>query len=134
MNGFFKLFIVYLFICIIFKVPFNWKARGYWPKSRMYLIGLNFRGFFLWCLAVLFQIAGFYFDFYQNHMAFWPQTSSFSFERDFKLLCMLLLSAACINIYEHFYNITHIFICKSSLLFFFLRFVTPSPFVIHFTI
>ena len=39
--------------------------------------------FSLWCLAVLFQIACFYFDFYQNHMAFQPQTSSFTFERDF---------------------------------------------------
>ena len=28
------------------KVAFNWKARGYWPKSHRYLIGLNFRGIF----------------------------------------------------------------------------------------
>ena len=49
----------------------------------MYLIGLNFRGFFLWCLSVLFQIARLFLDFYQNHMAFWPQTSSFSFVREF---------------------------------------------------
>ena len=28
-----------------FKVPFNGKARGYRPKSHMYLISLNFRGF-----------------------------------------------------------------------------------------
>ena len=59
------------------------EPRGCWYKSHMYLIGSNFRVFFLWCLAVLFQIARFYFDFYQNHMAFWPQTSSFSFKRDF---------------------------------------------------
>ena len=32
-------------ITSIYKVPFNWKARGYWLKSHMYLIGLNFRGF-----------------------------------------------------------------------------------------
>ena len=29
------------------KVSFNWKARGYWPESHMYLIGLNFRGIWL---------------------------------------------------------------------------------------
>ena len=24
------------------KVPFNWKAQDYWPKSHIYLISLNF--------------------------------------------------------------------------------------------
>ena len=28
------------------KVPFNWNARGYRPKIHVYLIVLNFRGFF----------------------------------------------------------------------------------------
>ena len=30
------------------KVPFNGKARGYWPGSHMYLTSYNFRGF-LFC-------------------------------------------------------------------------------------
>ena len=34
-----------------FKVPFNWKARGYWSKSHRF----RFSRFFpLWCLTVLF--------------------------------------------------------------------------------
>ena len=57
------------------------------PKAiYMYLIGLNFRGFFPVVFGGSFicrYIACFFLDFYQNHMAFWPQTSSFSFERDF---------------------------------------------------
>ena len=35
---------------------------------------------FLWSLAVLFLDSAPLFDLYQNHMAFWPQTPSFSFE------------------------------------------------------
>ena len=35
------------------------------------------------CSTVLFYIAHFFFYLYQNHMDFWPQTSSFSFELDF---------------------------------------------------
>ena len=38
---------------VCFKVPFNGKARGYWPESHMYLIGLNFRGF-IFCSLWLF--------------------------------------------------------------------------------
>ena len=43
----------------------------------MYLIGLNLRGFFT-CGVWLVN-----FDFYQNHVAFWPQTCSFFFEHNF---------------------------------------------------
>ena len=55
------------------------------PKAIyiFHLISLNFRDFFLWYLAVLFLDSAILFDFYQNHMAFWPQTSSFSIERNF---------------------------------------------------
>ena len=52
------------------------------PKS------LNFRDFFLWC----FQIARFFFYFYQKHMAFWPLTSSFSVERDFNCKLQSIIS------------------------------------------
>ena len=46
-------------------------------NTPLHLIGLNLRGFFYgpsWL---------FFLDFYQNHMAFWPLTSSFYVERDF---------------------------------------------------
>ena len=54
----------------------------------MYLIGLNFRGFFL----VVFAVWLFFFRQRASILIsikiiwlFWPQTSSFSFERDFRL-------------------------------------------------
>ena len=31
------------------KVPFNWKAQDYWPKSHIYLISLNFFPVVLGC-------------------------------------------------------------------------------------
>ena len=52
------------------KVPFNWKARGYWPKSHMYLIGLNFRGFFL----VVFGCS-----FLNSALLFWFLSKSYDF-------------------------------------------------------
>ena len=35
----------------------------------MHLIGLNFRGFFLWSLPVPFEIVRHFLDFYQKYMA-----------------------------------------------------------------
>ena len=49
----------------------------------MYLISLNFRGIFPVVLDCSFLDSALLFRFYQNYMAFWPQTSTFSFERDF---------------------------------------------------
>ena len=48
------IFIDFLILIKVAKVQFNRKARGYWPKSHEYLNSLNFRGFFLSCLAVIF--------------------------------------------------------------------------------
>ena len=52
------------------KVPFNWKARGYWPKSHTYLIGLNFRGLF----PVVFGCS-----FLDNALLFWFLSKSYGF-------------------------------------------------------
>ena len=61
------LFVVYYSIALFkYKGPFNVKARGQRPK----LIGLNFRGFFLGCLAVHFQIARTSLELHRDHMAF----------------------------------------------------------------
>ena len=53
----------------------------------MYLIGLNFHGFFTVVFDCSFLDSALLY-FYQKHMAFRPQSqpSSFSFERDFKYL------------------------------------------------
>ena len=70
--------------CRLNQIPFNGKVRGYTPGSHMYLISLKYsRFFFLWSLAVLFLIARYFLDVYQNYMAFWPLTSSYFVERNF---------------------------------------------------
>ena len=55
----------------IFKVPFNGKAWGYGAGSHMYMISLNFRGFFPVVFGcTFFLIARYFLDNYQNYMAF----------------------------------------------------------------
>ena len=56
----------------------------------MCFIILNFRGFFLWSLAVLFLIARYFLDIYVNYMAFWPLILSFSFTQNFRMVLILL--------------------------------------------
>ena len=66
------------------------KGARFRPKSHMYFIILNFRGFFLWSLAVLFLIARYFLDIYVNYMAFWPLILSFSFTQNFRMVLILL--------------------------------------------
>ena len=47
------------------KVLFNWKARGYWPKSHLYLIDINFRGFSPCLFGSTFLDSALFFYFYQ---------------------------------------------------------------------
>ena len=49
----------------------------------MCLISLNFCGFSLWSLAVLFQLVRSFYGILSKLYGFWPLTSSFSVERDF---------------------------------------------------
>ena len=44
MEAYFQKYIQFFLHAL--KVPFNGEPRGYMPDSHMYLISLNFRGFF----------------------------------------------------------------------------------------
>ena len=63
---------------LLIKVPFNWKDRGYMPESHLYLIR-----FFPVFFGYSFKIVLYFLDFFQNYIAFWFLTSSFSVEWDF---------------------------------------------------
>ena len=65
-----------------YKVPFNKKSL--WLEARQPHIfdRFEFIATYLWYMADLFSIPYTFLDFYQNYMAFWPLTSSFSDERD----------------------------------------------------
>ena len=63
-----------------FKAPFDRKARGYWPKSHVHLISLNFRGFI--------PLVGWLFcSFLDTALLFWFLSKSYGFlASNFKLL------------------------------------------------
>ena len=113
------LLIVFIFSSIIDrwynKVPFNGKTRGQRLKSHIHLIGLNFHGFVLWSLAVLFLIACTFLNFYQNYMAFWPLSSSFSVERDLKQCTYFSVGNSVIKHYKFNKKCISIFCLRLSL-------------------
>ena len=93
------------------KVPFNGKDRGWTPENHIYLIRIDFGGFFL---VLLFLEAPSFLNYYQNYMVFQPLTTSFSAlfyskKEDFKKGPTSFLSAFFLGAFLVFNHLNRLF-------------------------
>ena len=86
------------YVCLLFKVAvlhcYVWFLKSRSTKNHEVVCP---KAIYIWSIQIFavffpvvfccffFKDSSFFFNFYPNHTAFWPQTSSFSVERDFTL-------------------------------------------------